>query len=123
MKMYRELESFIKKSGLIDNVIIQYLIWKDKGKDSTYILFCPSGGSALSYTLGNEYHVLIEFIAPDNDPEKIDTLVTNVASYITQNQFNNCLGFIEVVGAIPPPITTVDNRIVYRLLVSIKHGN
>ncbi|WP_392559787.1 phage tail termination protein [Orbus mooreae] len=123
MKMYQKAREYVAKSGLLGGVIIQYLIWKDKGKDKTYLVFRPSGGSSLSGSLGNEYHVLIDFIAPDNDPESIDDLVTNVAEYITQHQFDDCLGFIQVLGAIPTPVTTEDGRIVYRLQISIKHGN
>ncbi|WP_392562492.1 hypothetical protein RHO12_03150 [Orbus sturtevantii] len=123
MKMYKQLREYLAKSGSISNAVIQYLIWKDKGKDKTYIVFRPNGGSILSSTLGNEYHVLVDFIAPDNDPESIDDLVTNIVDYIMKNQFDECLGSIQVVGAIPTPITTEDSRIVYRLQVSIKHGN
>lgn len=123
MKMYKQVNEYLNNSGLITDEIVQYLIWKDKGNDKTYIVFRPNGGSSLSGTLGNEYHVLIDFIAPDNDPERIDNLVSQVVDHINNNQFDKCLGFIEVVGAIPTPLTTVDNRIVYRLQVAIKHGN
>jgi len=123
MKMYQRIREYLAQSGIIDNAVIQYLIWKDKGKDKTYIVFRPNGGSALSDVLGNEYHVLIDFIAPDNDAESIDDLVTNIVDYIMKNQFDECLGSIQVIGAVPTPITTEDSRIVYRLQVSIKHGN
>lgn len=123
MKMYKQIREYLAKSGFIGNAVIQYLIWKDKGKDKTHIVFRPNGGSVLSGLLGNEYHVLIDFIAPDNDPESIDDLVTNIVDYIMKNQFDEYLGSIQVMGAIPTPVTTTDNRIIYRLQVSIKHGN
>lgn len=123
MKMYEQLSAYLKSSGLLGDALIQSLIWRDKGKDYQYVVFRPDGGSNLNSMLGNEYHVLIDFIAPENNTERANDLVHNIVDYIVNHQFDVCLGLIQVVGNIPSPVTTADKRIVYRLLVSIKHGN
>lgn len=121
MKMYRALQSYLDNSGLLTGVTVQYLQWTDKGKDKTYVVFRPNGGSILSDALTNTHLVLVDFIGPDNDPESIDDLVHDVAKYIMSNQIDECLGNVQIVGNIPSPVTTEDNRLVYRLLVSITH--
>lgn len=123
MKMYKRLCEYISKSGVINDVIIQYLIWKDKGKDKTYVVFRPGGGSSLSNTLANDYYVLVDFIGPDNSLEYLDNIVSLVVDYVTANQFDDCLGLVEVMSGIPAPVTTEDGRLVYRLQIAIKHGN
>lgn len=122
MKMYIELYNYLSKSNLLKGTTVQYLGWRDIGQDKIYLVFRPNGGSDVSNSLANEYYLLVDFIAQSNDSEKIDDLVNNVVNYIKKNQFDAKLGNIQVKGNIPAPIQTVDDRLVYRLLISIQHG-
>lgn len=122
MKMYIELYDYLSKSNLLKGTTVQYLRWRDIGQDKIYLVFRPNGGSDVSNLLANEYFLLVDFIAQSNDSEKIDDLVNNVVNYIKKNQFDAKLGNIQVKGNIPAPIQTVDDRLVYRLLISIQHG-
>ena len=86
------------------------------------IVFRPNGGSILKTDLGNEYYTLVDFIGSVNDIETIDNDVSIIADYIKNNPYTDDTGLIQIAGAIPSPITTEDERLVYRLLVSCKFG-
>lgn len=123
MKMYQRVAEYLKKSGLTDGFTIQYLKWRDtKTKNNKFLVFRPNGGSILKTDLGNEYYTLVDFIGAVNDIETIDNDVSKVADYIKNNPYTDDTGFIQIIGAIPAPVTTDDERLVYRLLVSCKFG-
>lgn len=123
MKMYQRVAEYLKKSGLTDGFTIQYLKWRDtKTKNNKFLVFRPNGGSILKTDLGNEYYTLIDFIGAVNDIETIDNDVSTIVDYIKNNPYTNDTGLIQIVGAIPAPVTTDDERLVYRLLVSCKFG-
>lgn len=123
MKMYQRVAEYLKKSGLTNGFTIQYLKWRDtKTKNNKFLVFRPNGGSILKTNLGNEYYTLIDFIGAVNDIETIDNDVSTVVDYIKNNPYTNDTGLIQIVGAIPAPVTTEEDRLVYRLLVSCKFG-
>lgn len=123
MKMYQRVAEYLKKTGLTNGFTVQYLKWRDtKTKNNKFIVFRPNGGSILKTDLGNEYFTLIDFIGAVNDIETIDNDVSTIVDYIKNNPYTNETGLIQIVGAIPAPVTTEEDRLVYRLLVSCKFG-
>lgn len=123
MKMYQRVAEYLKKTGLTNGFTVQYLKWRDtKTKNNKFIVFRPNGGSIIQTNLGNEYHTLIDFIGAVNDIETIDNDVSTIVDYIKNNPYTNETGLIQIVSAIPAPVTTEEDRLVYRLLVSCKFG-
>lgn len=123
MKMYQRVAEYLKKTGLTNGFTVQYLKWRDtKTKNNKFIVFRPNGGSILKTDLGNEYFTLIDFIGAVNDIETIDNDVSTIVDYIKNNPYTDETGLIQIVGAIPAPVTTEEERLVYRLLVSCKFG-
>ena len=123
MKMYQRVAEYLKKTGLTNGFIVQYLKWRDtKTKNNKFIVFRPNGGSILKTDLGNEYFTLIDFIGAVNDIETIDNDVSTIVDYIKNNPYTDETGLIQIVGAIPAPVITEEERLVYRLLVSCKFG-
>ena len=123
MKMYQRVAEYLKKTGLTNGFIVQYLKWRDtKTKNNKFIVFRPNGGSILKTDLGNEYFTLVDFIGAVNDIETIDNDVSTIVDYIKNNPYTDETGLIQIVGAIPAPVTIEEDRIVYRLLVSCKFG-
>ena len=123
MKMYKRVAEYLKKSGLTNGFTIQYLKWRDtKTKNNKFLVFRPKCGSILKTDLGNEYFTLVDFIGAVNDIETIDNDVSIIADYIKNNSYTDDTGLIQIVGAIPAPVTTEEDRLVYRLLVSCKFG-
>lgn len=123
MKMYNRVAEYLKNARLLNGFEVQYLKWRDtKKKGGKYIVFRPNGGSILKTELGNEYYTLVDLIGAVNDIETIDNDVTAITDYIKNNPYTDNTGLIQVVGAIPAPVTTDDDRLVYRILVSCKFG-
>ena len=123
MKMYQRVAEYLKKTGLTSGFTIQYLKWRDtKTKNNKFIVFRPNGGSIIQTDLGNEYLTLVDFIGAVNDIETIDNDVSTIVDYIKNNPYTDETGLIQIVGAIPAPVTTEEDRLVYRLLVSCKFG-
>lgn len=123
MKMYQRVAEYLKKTGLTNGFTVQYLKWRDtKTKNNKFIVFRPNGGSIIQTNLGNEYYTLIDFIGAVNDIETIDNDVSTIVDYIKNNPYTDDTGLIQIVGAIPAPVTTEEDRLVYRLLVSCKFG-
>jgi len=135
MKMYQRVAEYLKKTGLTNGFTVQYLKWRDtKTKNNKFIVFRPNGGSIIQTNLGNEYYTLIDFIGANeyytlidfigavNDIETIDNDVSTIVDYIKNNPYTDETGLIQIVGAIPAPVTTEEDRLVYRLLVSCKFG-
>ena len=123
MKMYQRVAEYLKKTGLTNGFTVQYLKWRDtKTKNNKFIVFRPNGGSIIQTDLSNEYYTLIDFIGAVNDIETIDNDVSTIVDYIKNNPYTNETGLIQIVGAIPAPVTTEEDRLVYRLLVSCKFG-
>lgn len=123
MKMYQRVAEYLKKTGLTNGFTVQYLKWRDtKTKNNKFIVFRPNGGSIIQTDLSNEYYTLIDFIGAVNDIETIDNDVSMIVDYIKHNPYTNDTGLIQIVGAIPAPVTTEEDRLVYRLLVSCKFG-
>lgn len=123
MKMYKRVANYLKNSSLTNDFVVQYLKWRDtKNKSSKFIVFRPNGGSILKANLGNEYYTLVDLVGAVNDIESIDNHVSAIADYIKNNPYTDNTGLIQVVGAIPAPVMTDDDRLVYRILVSCKLG-
>jgi len=123
VKMYKRVAEYLKNAELLNNFEVQYLKWREtKKKGGKYIVFRPNGGSILKTELGNEYHTLVDLIGAINDIETIDNDVTAITDYIKSNPYTDSTGLIQVVGAIPAPVTTDDDRLVYRILISCKFG-
>ncbi|MCX8633807.1 hypothetical protein J3U55_12500, partial [Gilliamella sp. B3927] len=68
------------------------------------------------------YYTLVDLVGAVNDIESIDNHVSAIADYIKNNPYTDNTGLIQVVGAIPAPVMTDDDRLVYRILVSCKLG-
>ncbi|MCX8650949.1 hypothetical protein J3U21_11450 [Gilliamella sp. B2776] len=123
MKMYKRVAEYLKNAGLLGGFEVQYLKWRDtKNKSSKFIVFRPNGGSILKTDLGNEYYTLIDLIGAVNDIETIDNDTSIIADYIKNNPYTNSTGLIQIVGAIPSPVATEEDRLVYRLMVSCRFG-
>lgn len=123
MKMYKQLRDYLDSSGLLSGLFVQQLQWKDNGKDKSYIVFRPNGGSNLRAGLSNEHYVLVDLVSSSEQTSLIDDLANDIVNYILDNPIDDCLGLIRVMGNIPAPVTTDDGRLVYRLLISITHSN
>ncbi|HIE0651197.1 TPA: phage tail termination protein [Serratia marcescens] len=122
--MHRRVRDYFVDAGLTTGFITQMLRWRDTGKDvDKFLVFRPNGGSPIQKDLSSDYLVLVDVVGAVNEDEEADNAVQNIINHIQNNPMpNRCLGQIENVGGIPPPVSTAEGRLVYRLQFSCLYG-
>ncbi len=122
--MHRRVRDYFVDSGLTAGFTTQMLRWRDTGKgEDKFIVFRPNGGGAIQKDLSSDYLVLVDVVGAIDEDEEVDNAVQAIISHIQNNPMpNGCLGQIENVGGIPPPVSTTEGRLVYRLQFSCLYG-
>lgn len=122
--MHRRVRDWFVESELTVGFKTQMLQWRDTGAlTDSFIVFRPSGGTAIQHDLGSEYFVLVDVIGAKNEDEAADDAVQRIISYVQDNPMpNDCIGHIQNLGNIPSPVTTTEGRLVYRLQFVITYG-
>ncbi|KNE86628.1 hypothetical protein PSTG_20009, partial [Puccinia striiformis f. sp. tritici PST-78] len=110
--MHHRVRDYFVDAGLTTGFITQMLRWRD-GKDADkFIVFRPNGGSPIQKDLSSDYLVLVDVVGAVNEDEEVDNAVQNIINHIQNNPMpNGCLGQIENVGGIPPPVSTAEGRL------------
>lgn len=122
--MHTRVRNHFVDAGLTTGFITQLLTWNDTGKAAdSFMVFRPSGGSAIRDEQGAEYYVLVDVIGSKGGNGVVDERVQQIISSIQHNSItDSCLGYIENFGGIPSPVLTTEGRLVYRLQFAIKYG-
>ncbi|MBH2762353.1 hypothetical protein I5Q24_07995 [Serratia marcescens] len=122
--MHRRVRDYFVDAGLTSGFTAQMLRWRDTGKgEDKFIVFRPNGGSPVRNDLASEYLVLVDVIGAEGEDEEVDNAVQAIISHIQNNPMpNDCIGHIENVGGIPPPVSTTEGRLVYRLQFACLYG-
>lgn len=122
--MHTRVRDYFADAGLTAGFITQLLAWTDTGKlTDKFLVFRPSGGSAIRNDLGSEYYVMIDVIGAKGGSAAVDAAVQTIIDTVQQNPMpNDCIGHIENVGGIPSPALTTEGRLVYRLLFACLYG-
>lgn len=122
--MHERVSDFFYDAGLTDGYIVQLLRWKDSGKKKDrFMIFSPAGGSAIRTDLGADYYVAVDVVGRVGEDKETDDKAHEIIDYIQKNPMpNDCIGYIQNMGGMPAPITTTEDRIVYRLRFSVTFG-
>lgn len=122
--MYERVRNLFVNVGLTAGFTVQQLMYDDPGDPSKAVMvFRPNGGANIRNELGSEYHVLVDVIgAKDNRKAALDA-VQRIVDYVQGNPISDsCVGHIENMGGIPPPVLTEEGRIVFRLQFACLYG-
>lgn len=122
--MHERVKELFVDAGLTAGFIVQQLMYDDPGDLSKAVMvFRPNGGSNIRYELGSEYHVLVDVIgAKDKRKAAIDA-VQRIVEFVQGNPISYpCVGHIENMGGVPPPVSTEEGRIVFRLQFACLYG-
>ncbi|HBQ0466565.1 TPA: hypothetical protein L7I91_005228 [Klebsiella aerogenes] len=122
--MYERVRNLFVNVGLTAGFTVQQLMYDDPGDPSKAVMvFRPNGGANIRNKLGSEYHVLVDVIgAKDNRKAALDA-VQRIVDYVQGNPISDsCVGHIENMGGIPPPVLTEEGRIVFRLQFACLYG-
>lgn len=123
--MYERVRNSFAEAGLTDGFLIQLLMYDDPG-DATkpVMVFRPNGGTALRKDLGSEHYVLVDIVGAKDKRKDTINAVQKVMDYVQQNPMaDDCLGYIENVGGVPPPALTEEGRMVFRLQFACNFGD
>lgn len=122
--MYERVRNLFVGAGLTEGRIVQLLFFEDTKKSTdAFIVFRPNGGTPIRKDLGADHYVLVDVIGPKDKRGDTARHVQKIIDYIQENPISDsCVGQIENMGGIPPPIPTDEGRIVFRLQFACLYG-
>ncbi|HID9383198.1 TPA: phage tail termination protein [Enterobacter hormaechei] len=122
--MHERVRNLFVNAGLTNGFTVQQLMYDDpKDLSKAVMVFRPNGGANIHNELGSEYHVLIDVIGAKDKRKAAMDAVQRIVDYVQANPITvSCVGHIENMGGIPPPVLTEEGRIVFRLQFSCLYG-
>ncbi|MCU6669912.1 hypothetical protein M8013_14285 [Enterobacteriaceae bacterium H4N4] len=123
--MHERVRNLFVGAGLTAGFTVQQLMYDDPGRlTEAVMVFRPNGGTNIRTELGSEYYVLVDVIAAKDKRGNALSAVQRIVDYVQANPMaDECVGYIENMGAIPPPVLTEEGRLVFRLQFSCNFGN
>ena len=122
--MHERVRNMFVDAGLTTGFTVQQLMYDDPGDLSKAVMvFRPNGGSNIRTDLGSEYHVLVDVVGAKDKRKAALDAVQRIVDYVQDNPISDsCVGHIENMGGIPPPVLTEEGRIVFRLQFACLYG-
>ncbi len=122
--IYERVRNLFVGAGLTAGFTVQQLMYEDPGKLAEAVMvFRPNGGANIRNDLGSEYHVIVDVIGAKDKRKAAVDAVQRIVDYVQANPItDSCVGHIENMGGIPPPILTEEGRIVFRLQFACLYG-
>ncbi|ELY3800600.1 hypothetical protein BS414_14005 [Cronobacter sakazakii] len=122
--MHTRVRNYFMNAGLTDGFKVQLLMWTDSGTESDrFMVFRPNGGSNIRNGLGNEHYILVDVIGAKGGNAFVDECVQQIVDYVQQNPMtDDCVGYLQNMGAMPAPFLTTEGRLVYRLQFVATYG-
>lgn len=123
--MHERVSNMFVDAGLTAGFTVQLLMYDDpKDLAKAIIVFRPNGGSNISSDLGSEYHVLVDVVGAKDKRKDALNAVQRIIDYVQANPMTDeCVGYIQNMGAIPAPVLTEEGRIVFRLQFACTFGD
>lgn len=123
--MYERVRNMFVEAGLTAGFIEQLLMFDDpKDLSKAVMVFRSNGGSAIRNDLGAEHYVLVDVVGAKSKRNEAALAVQRIIDYIQQHPMaDECVGYIQNMGAIPAPVLTEEGRIVFRLQFSCTFGD
>jgi hypothetical protein len=122
--IYERVRNLFVGAGLTAGFTVQQLMYEDPGKLAEAVMvFRPNGGANIRNDLGSEYHVIVDVIGAKDKRKAAVDAVQRIVDYVQANPItDSCVGHIENMGGIPPPVLTEEVRIVFRLQFACLYG-
>ncbi|CAM7333557.1 TPA: hypothetical protein JZ819_000310 [Escherichia coli] len=122
--MHERVRNMFGDAGLTAGFTVQKLMYDDpEDLTQAVMVFRPNGGSNIRHDLGSEHHVLVDVIGAKDKRGDAANAVQRIVDYVQANPMaDECVGYIQNMGAIPPPVLTEEGRIVFRLQFACTYG-
>ncbi|MDN2486430.1 hypothetical protein MML63_12425 [Kosakonia sacchari] len=123
--MYERVRNMFGEVGLTTGFTVQQLMYEDPNDLSKAVMvFRPNGGSNIRHDLGSEHYVLVDVIGAKGKRGDAMAAVNRIIDYVQANPMaDECIGYIQNIGAIPAPALTEEGRIVFRLQFACTFGD
>lgn len=122
--MHERVRNMFGDAGLTAGFTVQQLMYDDPDDLSKAVMvFRPNGGTSVRNNLGSEYYVLVDVIGAKDRRGDAANAVQRIVDYVQSNPMaDDCIGYIQNMGAIPAPVLTEEGRIVFRLQFACTYG-
>ena len=122
--MHERVRNMFGDAGLTAGFTVQKLMYDDpEDLTQAVMVFRPNGGSNIRHELGSEHHVLVDVIGAKDKRGDAADAVQRIVDYVQANPMaDECVGYIQNMGAIPAPVLTEEGRIVFRLQFACTYG-
>lgn len=122
--MHERVRNMFGDAGLTAGFTVQKLMYDDpEDLTQAVMVFRPNGGSNIRHDLGSEHHVLVDVIGAKDKRGDATNAVQRIVDYVQANPMaDECVGYIQNMGAIPAPVLTLEGRIVFRLQFACTYG-
>ncbi|EFD0449873.1 hypothetical protein [Escherichia coli] len=122
--MHERVRNMFGDAGLTVGFTVQKLVYDDpEDLTQAVMVFRPNGGSNIRHDLGSEHHVLVDVIGAKDKRGDAANAVQRIVDYVQANPMaDECVGYIQNMGAIPAPVLTAEGRIVFRLQFACTYG-
>ncbi|EJG2384948.1 hypothetical protein AM391_RS03140 [Kluyvera ascorbata] len=122
--MHERVRNMFGDAGLTAGFTVQQLMYDDPDDLSKAVMvFRPNGGTSVRNNLGSEYYVLVDVIGAKDRRGDAANAVQRIVDYVQANPMaDDCIGYIQNMGAIPAPVLTEEGRIVFRLQFACTYG-
>lgn len=122
--MHERVRNMFGDAGLTAGFTVQKLMYDDpEDLTQAVMVFRPNGGSSIRHDLGSEHHVLVDVIGAKDKRGDATNAVQRIVDYVQANPMaDECVGYIQNMGAIPAPVLTAEGRIVFRLQFACTYG-
>ena len=123
--MHERVRNMFGDAGLTAGFTVQKLMYDDpEDLTQAVMVFRPNGGSNIRHDLGSEHHVLVDVIGAKDKRGDATNAVQRIVDYVQANPMaDECVGYIQNMGAIPAPVLTAEGRIVFRLQFACTYGD
>lgn len=122
--MHERVRNMFGDAGLTAGFTVQKLMYDDPDDlTQAVMVFRPNGGSNIRHDLGSEHHVLVDVIGAKDKRGDATNAVQRIVDYVQANPMaDECVGYIQNMGAIPAPVLTEEGRIVFLLQFACTYG-
>lgn len=122
--MYERVKNLFQDAGLTAGMVVQLNFFEDTKKATdSFIVFRPNNGVGLPNSHSGEHYVLVDVIGRKDKRAITSSNSQAILDYVEANPLSDkCVGQIQSMGFLPPPILTEEGRPVYRLQFSCLYG-
>lgn len=122
--MHERVRNMFGDAGLTAGFTVQKLMYDDpEDLTQAVMVFRPNGGTDVRNDLGSEHYVLVDVIAAKDKRGDAVNAVQRIVDYVQANPMaDECVGYIQSMGAIPAPVLTEEGRMTFRLQFACTYG-